>query len=120
MLPRVIINNGVSLDGRMDGYTAGIDLYYKMAGSWEVEAILSGSSTILVAFQHAEMDGDVPTGPEGGTNGGNGDWPEAGQLLAVVDSRGRIRNWRLSGGNPTGATQWRSAPVLRRRGTWII
>jgi hypothetical protein len=49
MLPRVIIFNGLSLDGRMD---RGIDdqgLYYSLVDFWEPDGMLSGSNTILAA-----------------------------------------------------------------------
>jgi len=108
MLPRVIIHNGVSLDGRMDGYTADIGLYYSLAGNWQVEAMLSGSNTILTAFQQEGMEAETQTTPEEGTTGGGADWPDPQQLLAVVDSRGRIRNWATLRRQP----YWRDAMAL--------
>jgi 2,5-diamino-6-(ribosylamino)-4(3H)-pyrimidinone 5'-phosphate reductase len=113
MLPRVIIHNGVSLDGRMDSYTAGIGLYYSLAGTWEVEAILSGSNTILAAFQEIETEGDAQTAPEERTDGGEEDWVEPQQLLVVIDSRGRVRNWATILRQP----YWRDAIALCSQST---
>ena len=114
MLPRVIIHNGVSLDGRIDGYTASIGLYYSLAGTWEVEAMLSGSNTILAAFQGLETAGDAQTAPEEGTEeGGDADWAEPKQLLVVVDSRGQVRNWAALRRQP----YWRDAMALCSQST---
>jgi 2,5-diamino-6-(ribosylamino)-4(3H)-pyrimidinone 5'-phosphate reductase len=113
MLPRVIIHNGVSLDGRMDGYTADIGLYYRLAGTWEVEAMLSGSNTILAAFQQTDMEDLPPTAPDEGGDGGGADWSEPRQLLVVVDSRGRIRNWAALRRQP----YWRDAMALCSQST---
>lgn len=95
MLPRVIIYNGVSLDGRMDwGYGDG-GLYYEMVKIWKPDALLSGSTTILTARfpdqTSEEPSADLPLAGE-----------DSRQLLVVVDSQGRISNW----------------PALRRQPWW--
>ncbi|MBN1148147.1 MAG: RibD family protein [Anaerolineales bacterium] len=104
MLPRVVIHNGVSVDGRMDGYGSNEWLYYQLAASWGAGAMLSGSNTMLAAFAQFEQaahaaEDSVPgpqaqaePGAEGQAQGEADDYSR--QILAVVDSRGRIHNWR--------------------------
>lgn len=87
MLPRVILHNQVSLDGRIDWFTPDMGLYYELAARWKVDAHLAGSDTIFnpeeemlpedeEAFQPPQKDADDPR-----------------PLLVVPDSRGRVRNW---------------------------
>jgi 2,5-diamino-6-(ribosylamino)-4(3H)-pyrimidinone 5'-phosphate reductase len=90
MLPRVILYNGVSLDGRMDWYAGDVGLYYEVAAHWEVDAMLSGSETMVAAFAAEEppmQDEEVPEAPERAPD-------DPRPLLVVVDSRGRFRHWR--------------------------
>jgi 2,5-diamino-6-(ribosylamino)-4(3H)-pyrimidinone 5'-phosphate reductase len=88
--PKVIIFNGISVDGRMDGGTGEVDmgLYYGLAATWKADAMLSGSSTMLSAFAGQEQtSAEMP--------GGSKELhPMAVPYLAVVDSRGQIHNWR--------------------------
>ena len=49
MLPRVIVHNAVSVDGRLDGFVPDLGLYYDVIGGWEEDATLVGSETILQA-----------------------------------------------------------------------
>lgn len=110
MLPRVVLHNGVSVDGRMDGYSGDLGLYYGLAARWKADAMLSGSNTILAAFAQIEqgtaaasepapdpgsqdgMSADAESGADQETQVGTGDFGL--ELLVVVDSRGRIHNWR--------------------------
>jgi 2,5-diamino-6-(ribosylamino)-4(3H)-pyrimidinone 5'-phosphate reductase len=77
MKPKVILHIGCSLDGRIDWLKPDNFLYYRVMQDWSVDAMLSGSNTILAA----EMD----TSPE--------IEKQEDQYLVVVDSRGRIKNW---------------------------
>jgi 2,5-diamino-6-(ribosylamino)-4(3H)-pyrimidinone 5'-phosphate reductase len=99
MLPKVIIFNGTSVDGRMDWFSGDIGLYYELAGRWEADAMLSGSKTVLAAY--AEVD--VPEEDESTFEPPETDSNDPRQRLVVVDSRGRIRNWH----------QIRNAPYWR-------
>jgi 2,5-diamino-6-(ribosylamino)-4(3H)-pyrimidinone 5'-phosphate reductase len=54
MLPRVIIHSAISLDGRIDGFSADVGTYYELASRWDPDAMLSGSNTILAAFPNPE------------------------------------------------------------------
>jgi 2,5-diamino-6-(ribosylamino)-4(3H)-pyrimidinone 5'-phosphate reductase len=91
MLPRVILHNGASLDGRMDWYTGDVGLYYELAARWQADAMLTGSNTVLAAYAAQEMpegdDKEAYEPPESGP-----DHPRP--LLVIVDSRGRVRNWQ--------------------------
>lgn len=79
MNPKVILHIGCSLDGRIDWLKPDHFLYYRVIEDWPVDAMLSGSSTILAA----EMDFS----------------PEIEKLedqyLVVVDSGGRIGEWEV-------------------------
>ena len=56
MLPHIILHSMVSVDGRMDLPAPDLGLYYEVASRWEVDAILSGSETILTGFGDPEAD----------------------------------------------------------------
>ena len=49
MLPRVIVHNAASLDGRITGFSVDNGLYYELASAWNAEAMLSGSTAALAA-----------------------------------------------------------------------
>ena len=50
MLPKVIIYNSVSLDGRIRGFKVDKELYYDIASEWDVDAVLMDSNTLLTGF----------------------------------------------------------------------
>ncbi|MFN2285443.1 MAG: RibD family protein [Anaerolineae bacterium] len=86
MLPKVILHTEVSVDGRMDWMLDDGFLYYRMIADWKLDAMLSGSNTMLAAYPEPdtpEMHAAPP--PEKA--------PDLQRLL-VVDSRGRLRCWR--------------------------
>jgi len=94
MKPRVILHNGVSLDGRMDWGTGDIGLYYELAARWNADAMLSGSSTMVAAYSGTAIPDEDPVLGAGSAGSasvtGDGD---TRPLLVVIDSRGRINNW---------------------------
>jgi len=53
MLPRVILHNTVSLDGRIDGFPIDLCQYYELAATWKEDATLAGSDTFLSAAKEA-------------------------------------------------------------------
>ena len=55
MLPRVIIHNAVSANGRIDWFGADVGVLYDLAVRWHVNCALVGSCTYL-----ASPDGVVP------------------------------------------------------------
>lgn len=88
MLPRIILHNGVSVDGRLDWFSGDVGLYYELAARFETEAILSGSETILAALAAEETPAEVETAAEPPPP----DLPDPRPWLVIVDSRGRIQN----------------------------
>ncbi len=109
MLPRVVLYNGVSLDGRMDWYTGDVGLYYQLAAHWDADATLSGSETMLAAAAAEGVTEDDldPAEPSGSS-------PEDSRpLLVIVDSRGRFRHWRWM----LKQAYWRGGVALCSRAT---
>lgn len=108
MLPRVILHNVVSLDGRIDGFVPNLGQYYGLVATWEEDATLAGSETILKsagaeATAMEEVDPELPKADPG----------DRRVLLVVPDSRGRIRGWNWLRRQP----YWRDAVVLCSRST---
>jgi 2,5-diamino-6-(ribosylamino)-4(3H)-pyrimidinone 5'-phosphate reductase len=91
MLPRVIIHNASSIDGRLTGFMPDLEIYYGLVQQWNEDATLAGADTILAG---PELFGEeVP--PE--TPDDLKSWKVAPDderpLLVIPDSRGRIRMW---------------------------
>jgi len=99
MLPYVVIHNAVSVDGRMDRLDVDLGLYYSLLPTWNEDLTLCGSETMLAAgWDGWEHDGTTdPSKP----------------LLAVVDGRGRVKNWRKFAPSP----YWRAGVSLCSRST---
>ncbi|HWQ21393.1 MAG TPA: RibD family protein [Clostridia bacterium] len=87
MLPRVVIHNAVSADGRIDWFEADLGAFYDLAGRWHEDCALVGSGTILAAPESAKADPE-PWEPH------IVDASDTRPLLAIVDSRGRVRCWK--------------------------
>jgi 2,5-diamino-6-(ribosylamino)-4(3H)-pyrimidinone 5'-phosphate reductase len=102
--PKVIIFNGLSLDGRMDFGSGAIDmgLYYELASRWNADAMLSGSNTMLAVEEPGMVAEPETYTPPTEYH------PLAVPRLVVVDSRGRIRNWNNLRSQPF----WRAVTVL--------
>lgn len=97
---KVIIHNAVSIDGRLTGFDVDLAQYYRLVKTWREDATLCGSGTILAA-------------PEGRRRERAGsDWrPKPGDkrpLLAIADSRGRVRCWQ----SLRNAGLWRDVVAL--------
>jgi 2,5-diamino-6-(ribosylamino)-4(3H)-pyrimidinone 5'-phosphate reductase len=70
----------VSLDGATTGFEPNVERFYALARNWAEDVTLAGADTILAqgqALAAAPRPGPAPDGP----------------LLAVVDGRGRVRDW---------------------------
>lgn len=93
--PQVVVHVAVSADGRIDGFVPDIGRYYELAGSFQEDVTLAGADTVLSGLAHAEAAPAVPP-------------PQDGPLLAVVDSRGRVGDWRPL----LGAGLWRGGLAL--------
>ncbi len=106
MLPRVVLYNAVSADGRIDWIAPDLGLFYGLAANWKEDATLAGSDTLLAA-EGQESDEAVANEPPPP----NPD--DTRPLLVVVDSRGRVRNLRWLRTQP----YWRDVVVLCSRTT---
>lgn len=82
MRPRVVLHHAVSLDGRIDGFAPDLAAFYRLVETWEEDATLAGSDTILATPEGGAAEDDAPVAPRA-----------EGALLAVVDGRGRVRSW---------------------------
>ena len=87
MIPKVIIFNNMSLDGRIDGFDIDNELYYHLANEWSLDAVLMSNNVVLKKFQ-------LKHGKEGTDHKGR----EVNEidnlpLLVVPDSKGSIRIW---------------------------
>jgi riboflavin biosynthesis pyrimidine reductase len=115
MLPRVLYHVAASVDGRVDHIEPDLAQFYGIAGRWGEDCIITGADTILAAPDYVEdgpgvgepasglpdageLRGDAADDGEAADRGGAAwaETPAAGgkPLLAVVDARGRVRNWR--------------------------
>jgi 2,5-diamino-6-(ribosylamino)-4(3H)-pyrimidinone 5'-phosphate reductase len=83
----------------MDHLDVDLGLYYSLISTWNEDLTLCGSETMIqAAWDGFEHDGATdPTKP----------------LLAVVDSRGRVKNWKRFAPSP----YWREALALCSRST---
>lgn len=91
MLPKVIIYNVVSLDGRTTGFNADLELYYELASKLKADAVLMGSETVLTGFEaqpfQAFQENKEDFKPR------EVDPADERPLLVVPDSRGQVRIW---------------------------
>ncbi len=102
MLPRVVMHNLMSLDGRLDFVPADVGLYYELAARWKVNAILSGSGTVLAAADQ------IASSAKDSEASRSKDPRDRRPLLVVPDSRGRVRDWKPWLDQP----YWRDVVVL--------
>ena len=84
MLPKVVLYDAVSLDGRTEGFAPDVGRVYTQA-RWGEDVLVAGADTMLAGGDSVPVDD--PTAPVPAPTGG------AGPLMAIVDSRGRVRNW---------------------------
>jgi 2,5-diamino-6-(ribosylamino)-4(3H)-pyrimidinone 5'-phosphate reductase len=87
MLPYVILHMGISLDGRIDWGGGADNPYYELVEGFAADTDLFGSNTMLT--------GQTPEDPQKAFGQMYDDWMKKTfrPRLAVVDSRGRIKNW---------------------------
>jgi 2,5-diamino-6-(ribosylamino)-4(3H)-pyrimidinone 5'-phosphate reductase len=107
MLPYVVLHIGVSVDGRIDWGLGTDNPYYELVQQFGADTDLSGSNTILKAHLPKEPEkvfGEVYT-----------QWINKPNrpLHAIVDSRGRIKNWDIIKKQPW----WRDCVALCSKGT---
>ncbi|MFN2237329.1 MAG: dihydrofolate reductase family protein [Anaerolineales bacterium] len=108
MLPYISIHNEMSLDGRFDWMADDQGLYYETIDRFQVDAMLSGSYTMLEAQNNMGNNTFkkeyMPAAK---------DFSDERQLLVVVDSRGRIKDWSVLRNQP----YWRDVVVLCSKAT---
>ena len=102
MLPKVILHNAVSLDGRIDGFPIDLFQYYELIATWKEDATLAGSETFLKAASEAPPEDESAFLPPKIDPG------DSRALLAIPDSRGRIRTWHYLRSLP----YWRDVVAL--------
>ncbi|NYB51789.1 MAG: RibD family protein [Methanobacteriaceae archaeon] len=91
MIPWVILYNAMSLDGRITGFNADVELYYELATELDVDAVLMGSNTVLTGF--GVKAGETVEEAEDAFKPRKKDAADDRPLLVVPDSRGKIRIW---------------------------
>jgi len=89
MKPRIILHNAVSADGRMDWFEANLETYYELAGRFDEDVTLAGSGTML----QSPLGEALAREPEEIPEPAEIDPADARRILAVPDSRDRIKNW---------------------------
>jgi 2,5-diamino-6-(ribosylamino)-4(3H)-pyrimidinone 5'-phosphate reductase len=109
MLPRVVMHNEFSVDGRMDWITPDLGQYYELASRWEANAILTSSNTVLAGYAQEE----VPEEDETAFEPPQKDPDDPRPILVMVDSQGRIRFWHQLRKEP----YWRDPVALCSRAT---
>lgn len=87
MKPHVVIHIETSLDGRITGFEPDMALYYELIPRWAEEATLAGADTMLAAPDEIPEETEEDLIP-----------PEVAPddkrpILAVTDSKGRVRIW---------------------------
>jgi len=100
---RVTVHNLISVDGRLDGFTADLGLYYELAANVTHQAVLTGSGTMLAA---AAREGIDLSGEDADRRPTAVDDPRP--WLVIVDSRGRLTRLDWLRGQP----YWRDVIVL--------
>ncbi len=108
MLPRLILHNAMSADGRFDWIEPDLGVFYSIAERFGEDATLAGSETMLTAYP-AEQAESGDEEPEPSEFEPSGSLP----LLVVPDSRGRLRFWRKILREP----YWRGGVALCSRAT---
>jgi 2,5-diamino-6-(ribosylamino)-4(3H)-pyrimidinone 5'-phosphate reductase len=78
--PHVVVHVAITLDGATTGFTPAIARFYDLARGWAEDVTLVGADTILA--QEPALR-EAPRAPS----------PPGAPLLAVVDGKGRVREW---------------------------
>jgi 2,5-diamino-6-(ribosylamino)-4(3H)-pyrimidinone 5'-phosphate reductase len=99
----VVAHVATTLDGATTGFTPAVGRFYELAATWSEDVTLAGADTILA--QEPALR-DAPRRPA----------PAGAPLLAVVDSRARVREWEALGavGHWSGVLALRAAATPSR------
>jgi 2,5-diamino-6-(ribosylamino)-4(3H)-pyrimidinone 5'-phosphate reductase len=82
--PHVVAHVAVTLDGATTGFAPAVGRFYQLAATWSEDVTLAGADTILA--QEPALR-EAPRRPA----------PAGAPLLAVVDGKGRVREWEALG-----------------------
>ena len=96
----VVAHVAVSLDGATTGFEPDVGRFYELVATWSEDVTLAGADTILA--QEAALTSAPRPGPA-----------EGGPLLAVVDSRARVSEWKAL----REVGHWSDAVALRSSAT---
>lgn len=103
---RVVLHIQTSLDARATGFDIDMGTYYQLAETFGPDAIISGADTFLAAPIPDEV-------PEWSYEVAN-NFPSCSRsVMAIVDSRGRVRNWSGIKKQPF----WKTSVALCSRST---
>lgn len=89
MLPKVVIYNNLSLDGRINGFNTDYDLYSRVASELSSDAVLMDIDMLLKRFNTENID----ITEEKEFTVLNNDNDDLRPLLVVPDIYGKIHNW---------------------------
>lgn len=89
MMPWVVLHNEVSVDGRVEGLDVHMALYYELAQRFEEDATLAGADTILAAPEEVEEETEEDMALFAR------EFDDGKPVLAIPDSRGRVRIWHM-------------------------
>jgi 2,5-diamino-6-(ribosylamino)-4(3H)-pyrimidinone 5'-phosphate reductase len=87
MLPKVIIHNAISLDGRITDFEVDMEQYYELAIGFGEDCTLAGSNTIL------SSEDEIPTETDEDLVIPEPDPDDKRPILVIPDSKGRVRIW---------------------------
>jgi len=107
MLPKIIIHNAVSVDGRIDWFQADIEKFYDLTSEWNEDATLAGSDTLIAAYADRTEEENMESFNR------EKDSDDNRPLLIVPDSRGRVKKWHMLVNEP----YWRDIIVLVSKST---
>ncbi len=86
MRPEMTIYNTVSLDGRLTGFEADLDLYYGISSAWGNDGVLIGSETILRSMEEVPDETEYDRQPPSSID------DDSLPYIIFVDSKGRLRS----------------------------
>lgn len=86
MRPEMTIYNTVSLDGRLTGFEADLDLYYGISSAWGNDGVLIGSETILRSLEEVPEETQDDRRPPSTID------DKSLPYVIFVDSKGRLRS----------------------------
>jgi 2,5-diamino-6-(ribosylamino)-4(3H)-pyrimidinone 5'-phosphate reductase len=109
MLPKVVLHNSISLDGRNQGFMPDMGLHYElvMGMVYKFDIHLTGSGTILA------QEGQIKPEPNGNFEKPEPDLEDKRPILVIPDSRGQVRSWYMLRKEP----YWRECVALCTKNT---